>query len=376
MFATLAEQARIDESTHIEFLARLIAEQATADRGRRVTARLRYARSPYRRTIDELAVEAGYRGYSTTADNLARTLVRALIEGNLTSKMKTFTAPTVLVIDDVGLLPSPRYSPDRMKDFTRHLWLLKLGALVNVWFLVDSFTLSGSIDAHIVVPAQIFFAVSAFRCLFPNRYIDNVVFHDTLFSSIFLTRLLATFVEVAWIYQFSRVIRLLNVDDVGWIDALSWLMVVQVVVSQCFVWLAITTGRVVHYFHEELGWWVIFLANTISSGYLYLRVGSFAAGESLLVINLLYGLGYLPWQLVHLRSLRAEATARGEIGEPPPKVTMRVVVGGLRTSIHDRKPTTDADDWGGIVGLIWMTGYWATLIPIWVHHVVGELGTR
>lgn len=152
-FATLAEQARVDGWTHIEFLARLVGEQATADRDRRLAARLRYARFPYRRTIEEfdydfqpsvdpklvedlatlrfidehrpilflgqpgcgkthlavalatLAVEAGYRGYFSTADNLCRTLVRASIEGNLASKLKTFTAPTVLVIDDVGLLP-------------------------------------------------------------------------------------------------------------------------------------------------------------------------------------------------------------------------------------------------------------------------------
>jgi len=152
-FAMLAEQARTENWSHIDFLARLIAEQATADRNRRLAARLRYAKFPFRRTIEEfdyefqpsvdrklvedlatlrfidenrpilflgqpgcgkthlavalatLAVEAGYRGYFTTADNLCRTLVRASIEGNLTSKMKTFTAPTVLVIDDVGLLP-------------------------------------------------------------------------------------------------------------------------------------------------------------------------------------------------------------------------------------------------------------------------------
>ena len=153
VFATLAEQARTEDWSHIEYLARLVAEQATADRDRRLAARLRYARFPFRRTIEDfdyqfqpsvdrklvddlatlrfidenrpilflgqpgcgkthlavalatLAVEAGYRGYFTTADNLCRTLVRASIEGNLTSKMKTFTAPTVLVIDDVGLLP-------------------------------------------------------------------------------------------------------------------------------------------------------------------------------------------------------------------------------------------------------------------------------
>jgi DNA replication protein DnaC len=152
-FATLAEQARADGWSHIEYLARLVGEQATADRDRRLAARLRYARFPYRRTIDEfdfefqptvdrkliddlatlrfidenrpiiflgqpgcgkthlavalatLAVEAGYRGYFTQADTMCRTLVRASIEGNLTSKLKTYTAPTVLVIDDVGLLP-------------------------------------------------------------------------------------------------------------------------------------------------------------------------------------------------------------------------------------------------------------------------------
>ena len=152
-FALLAEQANTNDWTHIEFLARLVAEHADADRNRRLAARLRYAKFPFRRTIEEfdyefqpsvdrklvedlatlrfidenrpilflgqpgcgkthlavalatLAVEAGYRGYFTTADNLCRTLVRASIEGNLTSKMKAFTSPTVLVIDDVGLLP-------------------------------------------------------------------------------------------------------------------------------------------------------------------------------------------------------------------------------------------------------------------------------
>ncbi|MAT04734.1 MAG: AAA family ATPase, partial [Acidimicrobiaceae bacterium] len=152
-FATLADQARTENWTHIEFLTRLIAEQATADRDRRLAARMRYARFPYRRTIDDfdydfqpsvdrkliedlatlrfieenrpilflgqpgcgkthlavalatLAVEAGYRGYFTQADTMCRTLVRASHDGTLTSKLKTYTAPTVLVIDDVGLLP-------------------------------------------------------------------------------------------------------------------------------------------------------------------------------------------------------------------------------------------------------------------------------
>ncbi|HEY1737055.1 MAG TPA: IS21-like element helper ATPase IstB [Acidimicrobiia bacterium] len=152
-FATLAEQAREHDWTYVEFLARLAATQATHDRDRRLAARLRYARFPYRRTIDEfdfefqpsvdrkliddlatlrfvdenrpilflgqpgcgkthlavalatLAVEAGYRGYFTTADQMCNTLIRAEHDGNLTTKLKAYTAPTVLVIDDVGLLP-------------------------------------------------------------------------------------------------------------------------------------------------------------------------------------------------------------------------------------------------------------------------------
>jgi DNA replication protein DnaC len=153
VFATLAEQARNHHWTHVEFLARLIAEQTDATKNRRLAARLRFARFPFRRTIEDfdfefqptidrkliedlaslrfvtdarpvlflgqpgcgkthlavalaiLAVEAGYRGYFTSADDMVRTLTHAMVDGTFASKLKTYTAPTVLVIDDVGLLP-------------------------------------------------------------------------------------------------------------------------------------------------------------------------------------------------------------------------------------------------------------------------------
>jgi DNA replication protein DnaC len=155
VFATLADDARAHDWTHIEFLARLLAEETTATRDRRLAARLRYARFPFHKTVDDFdyefqptvdrklvadlaslrfidenrpilflgqpgcgkthlavalaigAVEAGYRGYFTTADDMCRNLLAATIDGTLTSKLKTYTAPTVLVIDDVGLLPLP-----------------------------------------------------------------------------------------------------------------------------------------------------------------------------------------------------------------------------------------------------------------------------
>jgi DNA replication protein DnaC len=154
-FATLADDARAHDWTHIEFLARLLAEETTATRDRRLAARLRYARFPFHKTIDDFdyefqptidrklvadlatlrfinenrpllflgqpgcgkthlavalairAVEAGYRGYFTTADDMCRNLLAATVDGTLATKLKTYTAPTVLVIDDVGLLPLP-----------------------------------------------------------------------------------------------------------------------------------------------------------------------------------------------------------------------------------------------------------------------------
>ena len=108
-----------------------------------------------------------------------------------------------------------------------------------------------SVEPKVLIPAQILFVVSAFRCLFPNRYTNNAVFHDSPLSSIFLTRFFATFSEVAYIYLFAYLIRLLNFNQVIWVNFLSWLMVFQVVISQFFVWCAILTGRLKLYFYED-----------------------------------------------------------------------------------------------------------------------------
>jgi hypothetical protein len=252
-------------------------------------------------------------------------------------------------------------------DFTTLLWLLKLGALVNLYFLANTLRLPpDAANAHIVIPAQILFAVSAYRCLFPNRYKDNIVLHATPLSSTLVTRLLATFVEVAWIYQFSYVIRLLNVADVGWVDALSWAMVALVVISQGFVWCAILTGRLTLYFFEELGWALIFAANTVASAFLYWTVDSLAGSQILIQLNLLFGLIYLPWQFFHLRALRADAKTEDD----KDALTWRGVKSRLRRSLHETNRATDAESWGGVVGLTWMTAYWASLIPLWVYQVV------
>ena len=155
------------------------------------------------------------------------------------------------------------------RDITPLLWLLKLGALLNAAFLAHTFALpAGASDAHVVLPARIFFAVSAWRCLFPNRYEGNVVFHDTVLSSGSLTRVLATCSEVTYIYQFAYALQAMDPGDRLGIRLLAGFMVVAVVVSQGFVWTAILTGRRWLYVFEESGWWLLFLAHTLGCAWM------------------------------------------------------------------------------------------------------------
>lgn len=152
-FATVADRAKDEGWSHVAYLAAVMAEQVAATTNRRLAARLRYARFPYvrsvadfdfdfqpsvdRKLVEDLAtlrfieenrpivflgqpgcgkthlavalatkaVEAGYRGYFSTADAMVRVLLQARREGNFATKLRAFTAPSVLVVDDVGLLP-------------------------------------------------------------------------------------------------------------------------------------------------------------------------------------------------------------------------------------------------------------------------------
>lgn len=191
--------------------------------------------------------------------------------------------------------------------FSTWLWLLKLGALANLYFIFDLGLPTDSADLWVVVPAQILLAVSTYRCLFPVRYEHSIVLHRTFWSSIFATRLLATFSEIAYIFLFSLVLRRLDDGVSAWVTSLSWWMVVQVVISQGFVWAAVLTGPLKLYFYEELGWAVIFIANTAASVLLLASEALPDSFRGLIWLNLAFAALYLPWQVFHLRSLLASA---------------------------------------------------------------------
>src|SRR5919201_5986619 len=152
----LLDRARAEQLSHTAFLAELVAAEAAATRNRRMAARLRFAHFPARRTLAEfdfdfqpsvdrklvadlaslgfvaegrpllllgqpgcgkshlaialatLAVEAGWRGYFTSAADLVATITSAYADGSFAHKIPTYTGPSVLVIDDVGLTPMDR----------------------------------------------------------------------------------------------------------------------------------------------------------------------------------------------------------------------------------------------------------------------------
>jgi hypothetical protein len=262
------------------------------------------------------------------------------------------------------MISAMRWAEGPAGDFTAFLWLLKLGAVANLYFLLKTTAaLAHGMDGWLALPAQIFFAVSAYRCLYPVRYETSAVFHHSVFSSIFTTRLLSTASEIVYIYAFSRVLRLLNVGDVAWISTLSWSMVVFATTSQVCVWTAILTGRFRYYFYEELGWLLIFIANTVASVYLYATTDVHGGREALLLLSLVFGIAYLPLQYVHLGVLRANGEARA-------RPVAGGIAKGLKRAIELKDRRTDAESWGGIVGLVWMAGYWATLIPAWLFCIV------
>lgn len=259
--------------------------------------------------------------------------------------------------------------PQQQRITSMFFLLLKLGALVNLYFLLQ---LRSSAPPQITIPATIFFLVDAYRCLFPVRYEHNVVYHDSIFSSIFITRFLATFSEIAYIFQFSHVIRFLNVSQIYWINLFSYFMVAHAIVAQFFVWSAILGGQTRLYFFEEMNWAFIFLENSIASAWLWVISDASSIGISLLRLNLVFGLLYLPWQALHLRMLWQESRKNDGLDRHEVEISGGIVERfrkGLMRSIFTKNKRTDLESWGGFVGLSWMIGYWASLIPAWIFYI-------
>lgn len=152
----LVQEASTKELPYADFLDQLLTEEVASKTAKNVTMRTNLARFPFvkgleafdfgyqpsldKKQIQQLAschfvehgenvvilgppgvgkthlavglglkaIEHGYRVLFTTAANLIATLSRALNEGRLEEKLKVFTVPRVLIIDEIGYLPIDR----------------------------------------------------------------------------------------------------------------------------------------------------------------------------------------------------------------------------------------------------------------------------
>lgn len=149
----LLQEATTAELTCADFLERLLTEEVTSKTAKNVTMRTHLARFPFVKGLDAFdfayqpsidrkqmqllsschfiehgenvvllgppgvgkthlavglglkAIECGYRVLFTTAATMMATLSKALAEGRLDEKLKLYTVPRLLVIDEIGYLP-------------------------------------------------------------------------------------------------------------------------------------------------------------------------------------------------------------------------------------------------------------------------------
>jgi DNA replication protein DnaC len=150
---TLLQEASAQEVTYADFLDRLLAEEVAAKSEKHITMRTAMARFPYRKTLEgfdfscqpsldrkklqELAacrfieqgdnvvflgppgtgkthlavalgltaIQHGYRTLFTSAMSLVASLTKAYAENRLEERLKQYSVPKLLIIDEIGYIP-------------------------------------------------------------------------------------------------------------------------------------------------------------------------------------------------------------------------------------------------------------------------------
>jgi DNA replication protein DnaC len=153
----LLQDATAKECSFVDFLDQVLSEEVASKTAKHVTMRTQLARFPFVKSLDSFdfsyqpsidrkqiqtlsmcrfvehgenlvilgpprvgkahlavglglkAIERGYRVLFTTAAVLIAALTRALGEGRLDDKLKVYTVPRLLIVDEIGYLPIDRH---------------------------------------------------------------------------------------------------------------------------------------------------------------------------------------------------------------------------------------------------------------------------
>lgn len=153
----LLQQAATEELSYADFLERVLGEEVASKTAKNISMRTSLARFPFVKTLDAFdfgyqpsldkkqvqalaschfiehgenivilgppgvgkshlavglglkAIERGYRVLFSTAAALIATLTKALGEGRLEEKLKLYTVPRLLIVDEIGYLPIERH---------------------------------------------------------------------------------------------------------------------------------------------------------------------------------------------------------------------------------------------------------------------------
>ncbi len=134
-YGDLANQAAGKQWSHVDYLGRLIEGEAHVRRDRATHNRLRQARFPVIKTLDQfrwdwpaqsheqgkthLATALGYtaclQGHSVlfaSAIDVINTLAAAKSAGRLKQELKKYTKPALLILDELGYLPIDKSGAD------------------------------------------------------------------------------------------------------------------------------------------------------------------------------------------------------------------------------------------------------------------------
>ena len=128
--------------------------------------------------------------------------------------------------------------------------------------------------------------------------------------------------------------------------------------------------------YEEFNWAIMFILNTGINLYFFVSGDMQSSNDPrwmCVYISLVFGAVYLPFQICgHLPAIDS-AERRLKREKIKLDLSLKQVRKGCLRITNYRNKTRDFKAWGGMVGAIWMIGYWI-LEPFWLLIIAESYG--